>query len=172
MFALPCLPPHVSSDSPFPSQQTPSALGRVLLIDDEWESHDIVRRTLNAFGCPLYYDSAFGGEEGIEFLDRYRSGLRPWPCLVFIDIKMPGANGFDVLEWANAHQVLGKSVFVMLSSSTEPGDVVKSFQLGVHHYVSKSSPPEVLRDLVLNARRFVRPPMPTGNLDLSLHPLV
>jgi CheY-like chemotaxis protein len=142
---------------PFPiSPPKPAVINRVLLIDDEWEAHDIFHRILRRSGVVLQFDSAFGGEEGINFMERCQEGTRPWPYIVFIDIKMPGANGFDVLDWAQKHEVLGRAVFVMLSSSNEPQDVIKAFQLGAHHYVSKTSPPEVLRDLLQLAMRFAR----------------
>lgn len=145
------------NDSSISSAPHFGPISRVLLIDDEWESHDIFYRTLNRDGLLLHFDAAFGGEEGIAYLERCRSGQRPWPAVVFIDIKMPGSNGFDVLRWAKQNGVLGNAVFVMLSSSNEPQDVLKAFQLGVHHYVSKTSPPAVLRDLIQTASRFVRP---------------
>jgi CheY-like chemotaxis protein len=142
---------------PFPIiAPKPGAISRVLLIDDEWEAHDIFHRILRRSGVVLQFDSAFGGEEGISFMERCQDGSRPWPYIVFIDIKMPGATGFDVLDWARTHGVLGRAVFVMLSSSNEPQDVIKAFQLGAHHYVSKTSPPEVLRDLLQLAMRFAR----------------
>lgn len=147
----------MATEPPFSPAQTYGHINRVLLIDDEWEAHDIFYRTLNRDGLLLHFDAAFGGEEGIAYLERCRAGLRPWPSIVFIDIKMPGATGFDVLRWASQKQVLGNAVFVMLSSSNEPRDVVKAFQLGVHHYVSKNSPPAVLRDLIQSASRFARP---------------
>jgi CheY-like chemotaxis protein len=152
------LPRRMASNFPFfngPSSKK-EVTSRVLLIDDEWEAHDIFHRILRRSGANLQFDSAFGGEEGIGFMERCSDGTRPWPYLVFIDIKMPGATGFDVLEWANNRGVLGNAVFVMLSSSNEPRDVMRSFQLGAHHYVSKTSPPEVLRELLRGAMRFAR----------------
>src|SRR4051812_46002451 len=142
----------MASDFPFPiTPAKKEPISRVLLIDDEWEAHDIFHRILRRSGVNLQFDSAFGGEEGISFMERCIEGTRPWPYIVFIDIKMPGANGFDVLEWAKTQGVLGEAVFVMLSSSNEPRDVIRAFQLGAHHYVSKASPPEVLRELLRGA---------------------
>ena len=146
----------MSLDLPSTSAPQFGPISRVLLIDDEWEAHDIFYRMLNRDGMLLHFDAAFGGDEGIAYLERCRQGHRPWPAVVFIDIKMPGGDGFEVLRWANQHGVLGNAVFVMLSSSNEPKDVLRAFQLGVHHYVSKSSPPAVLRDLIQTASRFVR----------------
>lgn len=145
----------MESQSPLPSIAAKTdPVSRVLLIDDEWEAHDIFSRALRRDGFSFQIDSAYDGEEGISYLERCVEGRRPWPCIVFIDIKMPGATGFDVLEWAHGKGVLGRAVFVMLSSSNEPKDVLRAFQIGAHHYVSKSSPPEVLSDLIKSSMRF------------------
>ena len=129
-------------------------LPRVLLIDDEPESYDLFRRILRGAGIRNQVDFAPGGEEGVRYMDGCSLGRTPWPCVVFLDIKMPVMNGFDVLTWMRAREMLGKLVVVMLSSSSEPSDVGRAFSLGVHHYISKDVGTAIVAQLVRSAMLF------------------
>jgi CheY-like chemotaxis protein len=133
----------------------PGGLPRILLIDDEPESYDLFCRVLIRTGVRNQVDHAPGGEEGIRYLDKCQLGHYAWPCVVFLDIRMPVMNGFDVLTWMRARGMLGKVVVVMLSSSTEPKDVGRAFGLGVHHYISKDAGADIVASLVRTAMMFV-----------------
>ncbi|HUR59150.1 MAG TPA: response regulator [Opitutaceae bacterium] len=137
-----------------PPPSSPGALPRILLIDDEAESYDLFARVLIRAGIHNQVDHAAGGEEGIRYLDKCQLGHYAWPCVVFLDIRMPVMNGFDVLTWMRARGMLGKVVVVMLSSSTEPTDVGRAFGLGVHHYISKEAGAEIVASLVRTAMTF------------------
>ena len=63
---------------------------RILVIDDEAGIRDSMRRTLEYQG--YQFIGAATGQEGLALIDR-----EP-PDLVFLDIKMPGMDGLDVLE--------------------------------------------------------------------------
>lgn len=132
-------------------------LPRVLLVDDDPESYDLFRRVLRRAGIPNQVDFAPGGEEGVRYLDGCLLRRTPWPCVMFLDIKMPVMNGFDVLTWMRTREMLGKLVVVMLSSSREPEDVGRAFSLGVHHYIAKDAGASVVAQLVRSAMRFVPP---------------
>jgi CheY-like chemotaxis protein len=137
---------------------SPSASGglpRILLIDDEPESYDLFCRVLIRAGVRNQVDHAPGGEEGVRYLDKCQLGHYTWPCVVFLDIRMPVMNGFDVLTWMRARGMLGKVVVVMLSSSTEPKDVGRAFGLGAHHYISKDAGTEIVAALVRTSMMFV-----------------
>src|SRR5581483_7492718 len=50
--------------------------------------------------------------------------------VLFLDIKMPGWNGFQVLEWARARPELASLRIIVLSGSSEPEDIARAEQLG------------------------------------------
>jgi len=66
---------------------------RVLIIDDEKNARDVLRMQLEQY-CPEVelIGQASGGEEGIGIINQLQ------PELIFLDIEMPGTNGFDVLR--------------------------------------------------------------------------
>jgi CheY-like chemotaxis protein len=80
------------------------------------------------------------GEEALAYL--YRRGNysnRPPgnPALVLLDNKMPKVNGLEVLQQLKSDERLKTIPVVMLTSSREHGDLLKSYALGVNAYVVK-----------------------------------
>jgi two-component system, LytTR family, response regulator len=63
-----------------------------LIIDDEQLARDLLREYLEAFPQIDVVDECSKGSEAVEKIDRIK------PDLIFLDVQMPGMNGFDVLE--------------------------------------------------------------------------
>lgn len=59
------------------------------------------------------------------------------PAVVLLDLKLPKVNGLEVLQAVRADPALRSLPVVMLTSSQEENDVVKSYELGVNAYVVK-----------------------------------
>lgn len=82
-------------------------------------------------------------EDGVEALDYllYRGAYadRPKgdPAVVLLDIKMPRLDGLEVLRQMRTHEHLRRVPVVILSSSREENDLVRSWDLGVNAYVVK-----------------------------------
>jgi two-component system OmpR family response regulator len=69
---------------------------------------------------------------------------RPHPDAILLDVMLPDANGFSVLERIRRHPELGGTAVVMLTSLSEPSDVAKGLALGANGYLSKPARPQVL----------------------------
>jgi CheY-like chemotaxis protein len=82
-------------------------------------------------------------EDGAEALDylyrrgKYAGAEHPLPVLILLDLKMPKVDGLEVLRAVKSDPVLKAIPVVILTSSREEQDVVKSYQLGVNAYVVK-----------------------------------
>ncbi len=72
----------------------------------------------------------------------------PLPCLLLLDLKLPGKSGFEVLEWLRQHPTLKSLKVVVLSGSDQPADVARAESLGVMDYVVKPSRPGDLVEIV------------------------
>jgi CheY-like chemotaxis protein len=59
------------------------------------------------------------------------------PRLVLLDLKMPKVDGLEVLRIMRNTESLRRLPVVMLTSSAEETDLVKSYQLGVNSYIVK-----------------------------------
>jgi two-component system OmpR family response regulator len=73
---------------------------------------------------------------------------RPVPNLILLDVMLPDANGFAVLERLRRHPEYAKIPVVMLTSLSEPADVAKGLALGATGYMSKPARPQALLQLI------------------------
>ncbi len=80
------------------------------------------------------------GAQALDYLRRegeYASRLAGNPAVVMLDLKLPKVDGLEVLKIVRETPELRSLPVVMLTSSHEEGDVVKSYALGVNAYVVK-----------------------------------
>jgi DNA-binding NarL/FixJ family response regulator len=79
-------------------------------------------------------------------------------AVLFLDIKMPRMNGFDVLKWTRAQKELDWLKVIMLSGSAEPVDVAHAERLGADRYLVKYPPKDVLTAAISAATLHRRQP--------------
>lgn len=72
---------------------------RVAVIDDEPMGREVIRRNLRKIDDVEIVGEASTGEEAVDLL------LEERPDLVFLDVQMPGRNGFEVLDAVSAVHV-------------------------------------------------------------------
>ncbi len=95
------------------------------------------------------------GEEAIRYLQgeaEYTDRAAfPLPSLLFLDIKMPRKNGFEVMEWIRSQPRFNPLPIIILTSSQMKEDIEKAYGFHVNSYLSKSSftlHPEGIREIV------------------------
>ena len=80
------------------------------------------------------------GEAALDYLNRtgeYAGRAEGNPAVVLLDLKLPKVNGLEVLQSVRSTEPLRSIPVVMLTSSHEESDVLRSYQLGVNAYVVK-----------------------------------
>ena len=80
------------------------------------------------------------GEAALDYLNRngeYAGRAEGNPAVVLLDLKLPKVNGLEVLQSVRGTEPLRSIPVVMLTSSHEETDVLRSYQLGVNAYVVK-----------------------------------
>jgi CheY-like chemotaxis protein len=113
---------------------------RILFAEDN--RHD-VEMTLEAFAEHHITNEVVVASDGAEALDylyargRFKGRPAGDPILVLLDLKMPKVDGIDVLRAIKADEKLRTIPVVMLTSSREEQDLVRSYQLGVNAYIVK-----------------------------------
>ena len=75
------------------------------------------------------------------------------PDLVILDVKMPGLDGFEVLERLRGDARFAKTPILMLTSMGQEADVVRGFGLGADDYVLKPFSPV---ELAARVRRLLK----------------
>lgn len=80
------------------------------------------------------------GAAALDYLYRrgpYKQRSEGHPALILLDLKMPKVDGLDVLKVVKQDDELRTIPIVMLTSSREEQDLVRSYRLGVNSYVLK-----------------------------------
>jgi DNA-binding response OmpR family regulator len=103
---------------------------KILIIDDEKDLVKLVKEILELEDFEV--SDAYDGEEGL------RKAISEMPDLILLDIKMPGLNGFQVLEKLKTDKTISHIPVVMLTTSVLRQDRDKAFDLGAVDYVIKS----------------------------------
>ncbi len=102
-------------------------LNCILLIDDNEADNFLHERVINKMNCAKKVVSVQSGEAALEFLIS-KGGKSPNPDLVFLDINMPGMNGWEFLERYNKLDEAQKAkiIVVMLTTSLNNDDEDKA----------------------------------------------
>lgn len=78
------------------------------------------------------------GEQALAYLRREGEHAgRPQPDLILLDINLPGMSGVEVLENIKADERIGTVPVVMLTTSDQDADILRSYQAHAAAYVQK-----------------------------------
>jgi len=115
-------------------------LKRILLAED---SERDVELTLTALEEHNLANDVVVARDGVEALDylyqrgQFAGHANGLPAVVLLDLKMPKVDGLEVLRQMRTDPGLKQVPVVMITSSREEQDLVRSYQLGVNAYVVK-----------------------------------
>ena len=112
----------------------------ILLVEDY--PHDL-ELTLIALAKSQLANEVIIARDGAEALDyllcreQYSGREAGNPAVVLLDLKLPKVDGLEVLAEIRSTQALRSIPVVMLTSSKEEQDLLRSYELGVNAYVVK-----------------------------------
>jgi len=112
----------------------------ILLVEDNPKD---VELTLAALAKSQLANEVVVVRDGAEALDYllsrgpYASRLPGYPAVVLLDIKLPKVDGLEVLAEIKRNPATRHVPVVMLTSSREESDLVRSYELGVNAFVVK-----------------------------------
>jgi DNA-binding response OmpR family regulator len=90
---------------------------------------------------------------GTDALERVQGMEVPEFDLILLDVKLPGASGFDVLREIRSKALWANVPIVMLTGMGRDADVVRAFELGADEYIHKPFSPV---ELMARVQRFFR----------------
>jgi CheY-like chemotaxis protein len=114
----------------------------VMVVDDDQGIRESIETLLPLFGHPVV-----AAADGAEALARLRAGLRP--CLILLDLMMPGLSGFELRTHLQADAALS-SIPVIVITGAGPGPAQKAIDLEME--VMRK--PFELKELLATVRRF------------------
>jgi len=115
--------------------------GSILLVEDNPDDQKLTLRALKKNNIMNEVVVAADGAEALDYI--FGSGrfagrdVREVPALVLLDLKLPKIDGLSVLAQIRQDERTRTVPVVVLTSSAEEQDLVKSYQLGVNSYVRK-----------------------------------
>lgn len=113
---------------------------RILLAEDNENDVELTLAALGEHRLDAEVAVARDGALALDFLARrgdFRNRAAGNPAVVLLDIKMPRLDGIDVLRAMKDDPALRSIPVVMLTSSREERDIVRSYELGASAYVVK-----------------------------------
>ena len=112
----------------------------ILLVEDSHSDAEMTLRALKRHHLTNGIEWVKDGAAAIDYLLRrgsYASRDSGNPRLILLDLKMPRLDGIDVLRALKAEAATRTIPVVMLTSSNEESDIVRSYDLGVNSYIVK-----------------------------------
>jgi CheY-like chemotaxis protein len=113
----------------------------ILLAEDDPNDTLLIKRAFQKAGFGSLLKTVSDGRQAIDYLrgvNEYADRARfPLPFLLLLDLKMPGTNGFEVLEWIRAQADLRRLLVVVLTSSNFQADVDRAYESGANSYLVK-----------------------------------
>jgi CheY-like chemotaxis protein len=112
----------------------------ILLVEDNPNDIELILAALSENRPVNDIYIAHDGEEALDYLLRRGAHeLRPMENsrVVILDLKLPKVNGLEVLERIKTDPNLKTTPVVMLTSSCEERDLLRSYDLGANAYVVK-----------------------------------
>jgi CheY-like chemotaxis protein len=131
----------------------------ILLVEDDPADARLLKRAFEKAQVTAPVVRLTNGDEAVAYLsgeepfaDRMR---HPLPTLIVLDIKLPRRSGLEVLQWIRANESgVHRVPVVILSSSRQPSDINRAYDLGVNSYLSKPETSDELFNMAMLFRRY------------------
>ncbi|HLC40594.1 MAG TPA: response regulator [Methylomirabilota bacterium] len=115
-------------------------LPAVLIVDDEPHVITLVRVTLE--------DESFRIIEATDGAQALAAAEETVPRLIFLDVRMPGVDGFEVCRRLRSDPRFSATKIVMLTASGQEADRTRGIAAGADEYLTKPFSPLALLNLV------------------------
>ena len=117
-----------------------TTIKRILLAEDNENDVELTLTALHECRLRNEVEVVRDGAEALDYIykrGKYAGRGNGLPCVVLLDLKMPRLDGLEVLRQVKSDPVLKQIPVVMLTSSREEKDLVRSYNLGVNAFVVK-----------------------------------
>ncbi len=113
----------------------------ILVVEDSDEHFEAIRRAFKKTGVTNPVRRCNDGDEALDYL--FRRGdfadpeSAPRPAVVLLDLNLPGTDGREVLDQLKADADLKVLPVVVLTTSSNPGDIRLCYSTGAASYIIK-----------------------------------
>lgn len=130
----------------------------ILIIEDDPNDADLILRTFKKINLANKLVHLWDGAEALDFLFArnafaYRD-VTDLPGVILLDIKMPRIDGIEVLRQLKEHPLFKSIPIVILTSSKDESDIVKSYGIGTNSFVVKPVEFENFAKVIIDAGMY------------------
>ena len=111
---------------------------KILVVDDEMHIIRIVKYKLESAGYEVL--TALNGADAL------RIAREEGPSLIFLDIMMPGINGYEVCSQLKNAPETRDIIIIMLTAKGQESDKIRGLEVGVDEYITKPFSPQDILD--------------------------
>ncbi|OGW53120.1 MAG: two-component system response regulator [Nitrospirae bacterium RBG_13_43_8] len=113
----------------------------ILLVEDNADDIELTLRVLSKINLANSIHIARDGEEALEYIFSNGAstgrGERDKPNIILLDLHLPKVDGLEVLQRIRADERTKMIPVIILTSSTEEEDIIKSYEFNVSSYIVK-----------------------------------
>jgi len=151
----------------------------VLYAEDEENDVFFLKRAFREVGILHPLVIVPDGQQAIDYCAGQGSYAdrdeHPLPCLMLLDLNMPGKSGMQVLQWVRHESCLPTLPIIILTSSLQDSDLELAYRQGANAYLVKPSQPAELLVMAKSIKDFWlsqnRPTVPNDNEGVVLQPI-
>lgn len=139
----PTIEPLVESPaplSPIRSRSSKAPQSRFLVVDDSLPVRIQMKEALKGFAKTI--DFAHSGEDALFLIDNCKYDV------IFLDVIMPGKDGYEVCRYIRSHTMQRQTPVIMLTGNSSPADRVKGKLAGCDTYLIKPVRASVLAEII------------------------
>jgi CheY-like chemotaxis protein len=120
----------------------------ILIVDDDPHAVELAKHALTQAGFEAPIDVRKRSVNAIAYLkSKLSAGKDALPFLLILDLKMPGTDGFLVLDWIRRQPRLRRLLTIVLRSSNNSRDVAMACARGAKTYFGKYPVPPGVRTI-------------------------
>ena len=131
-------------------------LSNILLVEDNPDDAELLEYAFRKAGIANPLLAVTDGDAAVEYVggtgayaDRRR---HPLPELILLDLKLPRRSGFKVLGFIRGQEATRHTPVVVLTSSSQHGDIQRAYEAGANSYLVKP----VGRDALIEMARSLK----------------
>ena len=117
-----------------------TTLGRILIVEDDPNDVELTLTALADYNLANEVVVTRDGQQALDYLycrGEFSARVTGNPAVMLLDLKLPKIGGLEVLQQVKSDENLKTIPVVVLTSSNEEKDMMRSYRLGVNAYVVK-----------------------------------
>ena len=117
-----------------------TTLGRILIVEDDPNDVELTLTALTDYNLANEVVVTRDGQQALDYLycrGEFNTRSSDNPAVMLLDLKLPKVGGLEVLQQIKSDERLKMMPVVVLTSSQEEKDMMRSYRLGVNAYVVK-----------------------------------